>query len=193
MMCPAHHRWRGLERPNFLTLAGSIWWFCNSSWTSFGRGEDFYEGKCYKSAVTESHQTPCGVFMISPACTSSKGGVLAIKLPTRKITYESRTELFTAKHPFENPSSSCFYSTPKLWRDREGENEGCTLQSAVINIPGLKQSQTLCPVSEQKQLSLSKNICLMMRKPIKKTENPPSPLKKRGVTLSQRSFCPALS
>lgn len=132
----------------------------------------FYEGKCYKSAVTESHQTPCGMFMISPVCTSFKTEVLAIKLPTRKIIYESNAELLTAKHPSENPSSSCFFSTPKLWRDREGENEGCTLQSAVINIPGLKQSQTLCPVSEQKQLSLSKSICLMMREPKNKEKIP---------------------
>lgn len=145
----------------------SVYWFHNSSWTSFGKGEDFYEGKCYKSAVAKGHQTPCGMFMISPVHTSFKTEVLAIKLPTRKITYESNAELLTVKHPFENPSSSCSFSTPKLWRDREGEKIGCTLQSPVINNPGLKQSQSLCPVSEQKQLSLSKNVSLMMREPKK--------------------------
>lgn len=116
--------------------------------------------------------------MISPVCTSFKTEVLAIKLPTRKITYESKAELFTVKHPFENPSSSCSFSTPKLWRDREGANEGCTLQSPVINIPGLKQRQTLCPVSEQKQLSLSKSLCLMMRE-----QKKPKPF------LNKRDIC----
>lgn len=141
----------------------SVYWFHNSSWTSFGKGEGFYEGKCHKSAVTKGHQTPCGMFMISPVCTSFKTEVLAIKLPTRKITYESNAELLAVKHPFENPSCSCSFSTPRLWRDREGESEGYMLQSPMINIPGLKQSQTSCPVSEQKQLSLRERVCLMMR------------------------------
>lgn len=76
----------------------SVQWFHSSSWTSFGKGEDFYKGKYYKSAAAEGHQTPWGTFLISPACTSFKTEALAIKLPNRKITYESNTELLTVKH-----------------------------------------------------------------------------------------------